>query len=76
MHVLVSGGSLGAVAVNELASQALIALAKDHALAIIHQTGEKDLEATRARYREAGVAADCHAFIKDMAAHVPAPPIS
>ena len=68
IHVLVSGGSLGAVAVNELAAQALIALAKDHRLAITHQTGEKDLEATAARYREAGVAADCRAFIKDMAA--------
>jgi UDP-N-acetylglucosamine--N-acetylmuramyl-(pentapeptide) pyrophosphoryl-undecaprenol N-acetylglucosamine transferase len=68
IHVLVSGGSLGAVAVNELAAQALIVLAKDHTLAITHQTGEKDLEATVARYREAGVTADCRAFIKDMAA--------
>ncbi len=67
VHVLVSGGSQGAIAVNELASAALIALAKDHALAITHQTGEKDLEATAARYRTAGVAADCRAFIKDMA---------
>ncbi|HEY0250631.1 MAG TPA: glycosyltransferase, partial [Kofleriaceae bacterium] len=42
--------------------------AKDHRLAITHQTGEKDLEATRARYLAAGVDADCRAFIKDMAA--------
>jgi UDP-N-acetylglucosamine--N-acetylmuramyl-(pentapeptide) pyrophosphoryl-undecaprenol N-acetylglucosamine transferase len=68
IHILVSGGSLGAVAVNELAATALIALAKDHRIAITHQTGEKDLEVTRARYREAGIAAECHAFIKDMAA--------
>jgi UDP-N-acetylglucosamine--N-acetylmuramyl-(pentapeptide) pyrophosphoryl-undecaprenol N-acetylglucosamine transferase len=68
IHVLVSGGSLGAVAVNELAAQALIALAKDHRLAITHQTGEKDLEVTRKRYADAGVEADCRAFIKDMAA--------
>ncbi len=67
VHVLVSGGSQGAVAVNELASGALIALASDHALVITHQTGEKDLEATAARYRTAGVDADCRAFIKDMA---------
>jgi UDP-N-acetylglucosamine--N-acetylmuramyl-(pentapeptide) pyrophosphoryl-undecaprenol N-acetylglucosamine transferase len=69
--VLVSGGSQGAVAVNELASRALIALAKAEpslGLAIIHQTGEKDLEATRARYAEAAVPAECHAFIRDMAA--------
>ncbi|MEO8552624.1 MAG: undecaprenyldiphospho-muramoylpentapeptide beta-N-acetylglucosaminyltransferase [Kofleriaceae bacterium] len=68
IHVLVSGGSLGAVAAIELAAQALITLAKDHRLAITHQTGEKDLEATAARYREAGIEADCRAFIKDMAA--------
>ncbi len=65
--VLVVGGSQGAVAVNELASTALSALAKEMSLSIVHQTGEKDLEATTARYREAGVEAECRAFIKDMA---------
>jgi UDP-N-acetylglucosamine--N-acetylmuramyl-(pentapeptide) pyrophosphoryl-undecaprenol N-acetylglucosamine transferase len=68
VNVLVVGGSQGAVAVNELASAALATLAKTTALAITHQTGEKDLEATTARYRDAGVNADCRAFIKDMAA--------
>jgi len=67
VHVLVVGGSQGAVAVNELASQALIALARDAKLAITHQTGERDREATAARYRAAGVDATCHAFITDMA---------
>ncbi|HEY5951829.1 MAG TPA: undecaprenyldiphospho-muramoylpentapeptide beta-N-acetylglucosaminyltransferase [Kofleriaceae bacterium] len=67
VSVLVVGGSQGAVAVNELASHALVTLAKAAPLAITHQTGEKDLEATTARYREAGVTADCRAFIKDMA---------
>lgn len=67
-HVLVCGGSLGAVAVNELAAQALIALAKDLPLAIVHQTGEKGLADTEARYAAAGVPAECRAFIKDMAA--------
>ena len=68
VHVLVSGGSLGAVAVNALAADALCALAKERPLAIVHQTGEQDLEVTRKRYADAGVAADCRAFIKDMAA--------
>src|SRR5262245_6701115 len=67
VHILVCGGSQGAVAVNELASQALIALARDGKLAIVHQTGERDLEPTAARYRAANVDAACHAFIKDMA---------
>ena len=68
VHVLVSGGSLGAVAVNALAADALCALAKERPLAIVHQTGEKDLDTTRKRYAAAGVTADCRAFIKDMAA--------
>jgi UDP-N-acetylglucosamine--N-acetylmuramyl-(pentapeptide) pyrophosphoryl-undecaprenol N-acetylglucosamine transferase len=68
VHVLVSGGSLGAVAVNPLAADALIALAREAPLAIVHQTGDKGLAETVERYRAAGVAAECHAFIKDMAA--------
>jgi len=67
VHILVSGGSLGAVAVNDLAADALIALAKTIPLSIVHQTGDKGLEPTRKRYADAGVAADCQPFIKDMA---------
>lgn len=67
LTVLVSGGSLGAVAVNDLASQALIALAKDRPLTIVHQTGTADEAKIAARYREAGVTAEVRAFIKDMA---------
>jgi UDP-N-acetylglucosamine--N-acetylmuramyl-(pentapeptide) pyrophosphoryl-undecaprenol N-acetylglucosamine transferase len=67
VHVLVCGGSLGAVAVNDLASQALVELARTTPLAIVHQTGEKGLEATARRYADAQVAAECHAFIADMA---------
>lgn len=65
--VLVCGGSQGAIAVNELASQALIALAAKHRLAIVHQTGSNDLEATAKRYADARVEANCSAFITDMA---------
>jgi len=68
VHVLVCGGSQGAVAVNELASQALATLAKERPLAITHQTGEKDLAPTQERYAKAEVPAECSAFIKDMAA--------
>ncbi len=68
VHILVSGGSLGAVAVNELAATALIQLARTTPITITHQTGEKDLAVTAKRYTDAGVTADCRAFIKDMAA--------
>jgi UDP-N-acetylglucosamine--N-acetylmuramyl-(pentapeptide) pyrophosphoryl-undecaprenol N-acetylglucosamine transferase len=67
VHVLVCGGSLGAVAVNDLAAQALIELTRSAPLAIVHQTGDKGLDATARRYAHAGVAAACHAFITDMA---------
>jgi len=68
VHVLVSGGSLGAVAVNALAADALIALARTTPLSIVHQAGAKGLDETIQRYAAAGVAADCRAFIQDMAA--------
>ncbi len=67
VHVLVCGGSQGAVAVNELAAAALAQIAPTTALSIVHQTGERDLAATMQRYAAAGLAADCRAFIKDMA---------
>jgi UDP-N-acetylglucosamine--N-acetylmuramyl-(pentapeptide) pyrophosphoryl-undecaprenol N-acetylglucosamine transferase len=62
--ILVSGGSLGAVAVNELASVALSSLAKTTSLQIIHQTGEKDLEKTKQRYADAGITAERRARMR------------
>ncbi|MBA3820816.1 MAG: undecaprenyldiphospho-muramoylpentapeptide beta-N-acetylglucosaminyltransferase [Deltaproteobacteria bacterium] len=67
INVLVCGGSQGAIAVNELAAQALITLAGERRVGIVHQTGEQDLAATEQRYAAAGVPAECRAFIKDMA---------
>lgn len=67
VSILIVGGSQGAVAVNELASEALVRLASSHRMNIVHQTGAADLERTRARYAAAGVAADCRPFIQDMA---------
>lgn len=68
LRVFIFGGSQGAVAVNELASKAL-AILKQKGIEpeIVHQTGKADLEATQKRYAEAGVVADCRAFITDMA---------
>ena len=67
LHVLVCGGSLGAVAVNDLAAQALSALAGERPLTITHQAGKVGLDATIKRYADAGVAATVSAFITDMA---------
>ena len=65
VNVLVCGGSQGAVAVNELACKALGIIGGD--VGIVHQTGEKDLAVTQQRYTDAGITAECSAFIKDMA---------
>ena len=68
IRIFVFGGSQGAVAVNKLVCDAASLLRdSDIDLKIVHQTGERDLEACRARYQEAGIKADCHAFIRDMA---------
>lgn len=67
-QVLIFGGSQGARAINEMLPPAA-ALLRQRGLVvrIVHQTGEADLDATRARYRDAGIEADCLAFIRDMA---------
>jgi len=68
-RVFVFGGSQGAVALNErFAEAAALLAARGFEMTILHQTGKADLEATEARYAEAGISADCRAFIVDMAA--------
>lgn len=67
LRVLVVGGSLGAVALNTLLPKAFAQLALNARPQIIHQSGEKQIEALKKAYADAGVAADCRAFIHDMA---------
>ena len=68
LRVLVIGGSLGAQALNEAVPRALALLAEGERPQVRHQAGERHLDALRENYRAAGVAADCVAFIDDMAA--------
>jgi UDP-N-acetylglucosamine--N-acetylmuramyl-(pentapeptide) pyrophosphoryl-undecaprenol N-acetylglucosamine transferase len=65
--VLVVGGSLGAAALNTLLPQAFAQMPQNERPQIIHQAGEKHIQALKKAYAEAGVAADCRAFIQDMA---------
>lgn len=65
LRLLVVGGSLGAQALNEAVPRAL-ALLKDRP-SVVHQSGEKHLEALRAHYAAAGVQGELVAFIDDMA---------
>ena len=65
--VLVTGGSLGAHAVNELACEALILLhRRGVGVRAIHQCGDKDEADLRQRYAAAGVDVQAHAFLREM----------
>jgi len=65
LRILVAGGSLGAQALNEALPRALSLL--DEKPLVVHQSGEKHLEALRANYARAGVQGELVAFIDDMA---------
>jgi UDP-N-acetylglucosamine--N-acetylmuramyl-(pentapeptide) pyrophosphoryl-undecaprenol N-acetylglucosamine transferase len=65
LRILVVGGSLGAQALNESVPRAL-ALMTDRPQ-VVHQAGEKHLEALNKHYREAKVQGELVAFIDDMA---------
>ena len=67
LRLLVVGGSLGAVALNDLVPQALALLPADSRPVVMHQAGAKHLDRLRATYAAAGVEASIVAFIDDMA---------
>jgi UDP-N-acetylglucosamine--N-acetylmuramyl-(pentapeptide) pyrophosphoryl-undecaprenol N-acetylglucosamine transferase len=66
LRILVVGGSLGAQALNENVPRALALL--DPRPLVVHQAGERHLDALRKHYAEAGVQGELVAFIDDMAA--------
>jgi UDP-N-acetylglucosamine--N-acetylmuramyl-(pentapeptide) pyrophosphoryl-undecaprenol N-acetylglucosamine transferase len=65
MRILVVGGSLGAQALNEALPKALALLSTP--VSVVHQSGEKHLEALKKSYRDARVEGELVAFIDDMA---------
>ena len=68
LRLFVFGGSQGAVAVNELVCSAAALLdQRGVEVDIVHQSGERDREATDERYSTAGINADVRTFINDMA---------
>ncbi|MCB8889738.1 undecaprenyldiphospho-muramoylpentapeptide beta-N-acetylglucosaminyltransferase [Vreelandella malpeensis] len=67
LRLLVVGGSLGAVALNERLPTALAALDADRCPEIWHQAGKERDETTRQNYAAAGVEATVSPFIDDMA---------
>ncbi len=67
LRLLVIGGSLGAQALNEMVPQGMALLGENEQPQIVHQAGEKHIEALKANYAAVGVQAHCVSFIEDMA---------
>jgi UDP-N-acetylglucosamine--N-acetylmuramyl-(pentapeptide) pyrophosphoryl-undecaprenol N-acetylglucosamine transferase len=68
MRLLVVGGSLGALALNEMIPQALATMPKEQRPEVHHQCGKRHFDVTSAAYEKAGVDGEVMPFIDDMAA--------
>jgi UDP-N-acetylglucosamine--N-acetylmuramyl-(pentapeptide) pyrophosphoryl-undecaprenol N-acetylglucosamine transferase len=68
LNLLIVGGSLGAAALNRIVPAALARIEATARPRVVHQSGAKHLDALREAYRAAGVAAECVAFVDDIAA--------
>jgi UDP-N-acetylglucosamine--N-acetylmuramyl-(pentapeptide) pyrophosphoryl-undecaprenol N-acetylglucosamine transferase len=68
LHLLVLGGSQGALALNELVPAAVSELPQELRPLIRHQAGERTIATARDNYRRLGISADVQPFIEDMAA--------
>jgi len=67
LRLLVVGGSLGAQALNDAVPNALALISENARPSVLHQSGEKNLEALNDNYRSSGVRGELVAFIEDMA---------
>jgi UDP-N-acetylglucosamine--N-acetylmuramyl-(pentapeptide) pyrophosphoryl-undecaprenol N-acetylglucosamine transferase len=67
LHLLVTGGSQGARALNEILPAAIARLPAGLAVEVRHQTGKGRAEETGKAYEKAGVSAQVSEFIDDMA---------
>lgn len=67
IRLLIIGGSLGALALNENVPQALSGLGEALQPNVWHQSGKNKLEATLQRYKEVNVKAKVTEYIEDMA---------
>jgi UDP-N-acetylglucosamine--N-acetylmuramyl-(pentapeptide) pyrophosphoryl-undecaprenol N-acetylglucosamine transferase len=65
LRILVVGGSLGAQALNEALPRAISLLSERPR--VVHQAGEKHLDALQKHYAAAGIEGELVAFIDDMA---------
>jgi UDP-N-acetylglucosamine--N-acetylmuramyl-(pentapeptide) pyrophosphoryl-undecaprenol N-acetylglucosamine transferase len=68
LRLLVVGGSLGARALNDTVPAAIATMDAAQRPQVVHQAGTRHIDALVAAYAKRGVAAECVAFIDDMAA--------
>jgi UDP-N-acetylglucosamine--N-acetylmuramyl-(pentapeptide) pyrophosphoryl-undecaprenol N-acetylglucosamine transferase len=68
LRLLVLGGSLGALRLNETLPLALAQIEPADRPEVIHQAGRQTLKVAEQGYRDCGVSAEVTAFIDDMAA--------
>lgn len=67
LRVLVIGGSLGAQALNTVVPQALAQIPPQSRPVVLHQSGERQIDALRANYAAQGIDAQLTPFIEDTA---------
>ena len=67
LKLLVVGGSLGAMALNDLVPKALALIPANARPVVTHQSGTRQLDALRANYQASGVQAELTPFIEDTA---------
>ena len=67
LRVLVLGGSLGAKALNDVVPRALALMPANARPLVLHQSGQKQIDALRANYAAADVQAQLTPFIDDTA---------
>lgn len=68
LRILVLGGSLGAHSLNREVPAGIARFAAGNAVEVRHQTGQRDLDATRAAYAGQSITVVTEPFISDMAA--------
>lgn len=66
IRLLVLGGSLGALALNNILPEAIALLAKEQRPAIRHQAGRGKVSETQNNYQQTGVEAEVTDFVEDM----------
>lgn len=64
LRILVVGGSLGAMTLNNIVPESIAQLAGQ--VDVWHQTGKRDYESTKEKYSAHGIAANVEIFLEDM----------